>query len=197
MPHHRFAAVAVVAAIAALSLTVGTGASAHDLALTGGEFATGYTLPLSSLAALLGFVGIGLWSGQLGGNAVWQLPAVALAVSVPASLIGEAGVIVPHTGEGLMVALVAIGVLMVLAVRLPLLSPWGVVALVAVFEGYPLAGALPHGSPLPAWVGYGAAALLAMAGGLGLAVMMPALIRFRVFGIGLAAAGVAMLLDKI
>jgi hypothetical protein len=27
--------------------------------------------------------------------------------------------------------------------------------------------------------------------------MMPALIRFRVFGIGLAAAGVAMLLDKI
>jgi urease accessory protein len=195
LPLRRPAALAV---IVVLAVVAGAGAvAAHDLILTGGDFGNGYTVPLSSLAKLLGFVAIGLWSGQLGGRAVWQLPAVALASAAFAGVISEAGVVVPHTDQVLMAALVVVGILMVLATRLPLFSPWAVVAVVALFEGYPLAETMYHGPNLGSWAGYGTAALLAMAGGLGLGMMMPAPIAFRVFGIGIAAAGIAMLLDKI
>ncbi len=172
-------------------------ARAHDLILTGGDFGTGYTLPLSSLTGLLGFLAIGLWSAQLGGAAVWQLPVIALGSAVFGELIGEVGVIVPHTEQALMAALVVIGALMVLGLRLPLVNPWGVVALIALFEGYPLAEAMHHGSQMGCWVGYGAGALLAMAGGLGFVVMVANPIGVRIFGVAIAMGGVAMLLDKI
>ncbi len=197
MRHHRLPALALIAAVPVLTLGPST-ALARDLILTGGEFGVGYTLPLSSLAGLLGFFAVGLWAGQTGrGAIVWQWPAVALAGAVFASVISQAGVIIPHTEQGLMVALGVVGGLMVFGNRLPWLNPLAVVALVGLFEGYPLVGAMHHSLDIGSWVGFSVAALLAMAGGLGVALMMPSLFGFRLFGAGIAISGIAMLFDKI
>ena len=192
---HRPSAVIVLVLLAVLAGS--NPAGAHDLNLTGGTFGTGYTLPLSSLSGLLGFLTIGLWAGQARSQTTWHLPIVALLGAGFASLLNQAGVVIPHTEQGLMVALATIGTLMVLGIRLPLLSPLSVAALVGMFEGYPLTGAMGHRIDVGSWVGFGSAATLAMAGGLGLALVLPNLIAFRLFGAGIALAGVAMLLDKI
>ena len=172
---------------------------AGDIGLTSGAFGSGYALPLGGLAALLGFAAIGLWSGALGGGAVWQLPAIALASALIASLIAETGVTLPYAEHGLMVAVVAIGAMVALGLSLPLLTPPVVVALAAAFEGWPLAAAV-RGPHLWPWAGFGVAALLAMAGGLGLAVLVsrgPGGLGVRALGVAAAATGVLMLLDRL
>lgn len=174
-------------------------ARAGDIGLASGAFGAGYALPLSGLAALLGFVAIGLWSGALGGGAVWQLPAIALAAGLVGGLIAESGVTLPFGTQGLMVALIAIGAMIALGLRLPVLTPPVVVAVAAALEGWPLAAAV-RGPHLWPWAGYGAAASLAMTSGLGLAVMVsrgPSGLGPRALGVGLGVIGALMLLDKV
>ena len=195
MIFHRPSAILFVALLAVLTGSLPAGA--HDLNLAGGTFGTGYTLPLSSLSGLLGFLTIGLWAGQARSQTTWHLPMTALLGAGFASLLNQAGVVIPHTEQGLMVALAAVGTLMVLGIRLPVLNPLGVAALIGMFEGYPLTETMRHGVDVGSWVGFGSAATLAMTGGLGIALVLPNLIAFRLFGAGIALAGVAMLFDKI
>jgi len=185
--------------LALLAMLAAIPATAADVVLTGGAFGAGYGPPLHSLAALLGFVAIGLWSGLLGGGTVWQFPALAIAAALGASYAFESGFALPYAQQGLMAVPVVIGVMIVLGLRLPLLSPPVVVVLAGVFEGHALVAVA--GSPhLVPWAGFGAAALLATAGGLGLAVIVssaPLALGVRALGAGAVAAGVLMLLDKL
>ena len=148
---------------------------------------------------MLGFLGIGLWSCRLGGGTVWQFPAIAIAMALGGSFAFENGVTLPYAQQGLMVVPIVVGVMIVLGLRLPLLSPPVLVAVAGVFLGHPLAHAVsgPHLWP---WLGFGAAALLAMAAGLGLGLLVshsPAGLGARTLGAGVAAMGALMLLDKL
>ena len=184
--------------VLALIATMGP-ALAGDIALDSGAFGTGYALPLLHLAWLLGFAGIGLWSGLLGGETVWQFPLIALVGAFGGCLLGEAGIALPYADQAPMIGLVVAGVSILLGLQLPILTP-GVLALaLAVYLGLPLARAM-HGPHLWYWLGYGAAALLATLSGLGLAVMVsraPLAIGVRLLGAGLAATGILMVLDRL
>ncbi|MEI6557030.1 MAG: HupE/UreJ family protein [Rhodospirillaceae bacterium] len=189
------------AALASLLLVAGWSlpALAGDVALGSGAFGTGFGLPLLHLAALLGFAGIGLWSGLLGGETVWQFPAIALFGAFAGCLIGEAGVTLPFAELAPMVGLVVIGGSIVLGLNFPLLSPAVLVLVLALYLGLPLAHAL-RGPHLWYWLGYGSGALLAVSGGLGHAVVVgraPLALGVRTLGAGLAATGILMVLDHI
>jgi hydrogenase/urease accessory protein HupE len=190
-----------VLAVGVLGCAIGWAgpAAASDIALNQGAFGTGYNLAIHDLAALLAFIAIGVWSAMLGGSLVWQLPVIALGGVALASLVAEAGVVLPYAQQGLLAAPLLIGILVMIGVRIPLLTPPLIVALVAVFEGFPV-GAITRGSHVWPWLGYDTAALLAMAGGLGLAglvAVLPARLGLRALGAAIALASALMLLDKV
>ena len=183
-----------------LALAVGSlPALAGDIALDSGAFGVGFTLPLHHLAWLLGFAGIGLWSGLLGGETVWQFPALALLGAFGGCLIGEAGVALPFAELAPSVGLAVVGVSIVLGLQFPIVSPGLLLLVLALYLGLPLAQAV-RGAHLWYWVGFGSGALLAVSGGLGLAVVVgraPLALGVRTLGAGLAATGILMFLDRL
>ncbi len=174
-------------------------AAAGDIALGGGAFGTGFTLPLLRLSWLLCFAGIGLWSGLLGGETVWQFPAIAISGALAGCLIGEAGFALPFADLASVAGLVIIGLSIMFGLQLPVLSPGALTLILSLYLGAPLAQSV-HGAHLWYWLGYGSAALLAVSGGLGLAVMVgraPLALGVRTLGAGLAATGILIFLDRI
>ncbi|MEI6986567.1 MAG: HupE/UreJ family protein [Rhodospirillaceae bacterium] len=184
--------------LALVLIMTGGSAWAGDLSINSGAFGSGYALPLSTLAALLGFIAIGLLAGLTAGSAPWQLPTIAIGVALTACLAGEAGIALPYVHQGLMAALAVLGTVILLGIRLPLLTPGVLTALTAVFEGFPLAHAA-HGPHLWSWLGYAVAAMLAMASGIGLTMMVctPKSFGPRMLGGGIAVVGVLMLLNRL
>ena len=174
-------------------------ALAGDVELDIGAFGAGFTLPLLHLACLLGFVGIGLWSGLLGGETVWQFPGIALLGALGGCLLAEAGVFLPYAELVPVIGLVVVGVSIALGLQFPILSPAVLALFLALYLGAPLAHAI-RGAHLWYWLGFGSAALLAVSAGLGFAVVVgraPLALGVRTLGAGLAATGVLMFLDRI
>ena len=201
MTANRIASYALALALALALAAAGWSAPAlaGDIALDGGAFGTGFALPLMHLSWLLGFAGIGLWSGLLGGETVWQFPAVGLFGAFAGCLLGEAGVALPYAGLAPEVGLMVVGASIVLGLRFPILSPGVLVLVLTLYLGLPLAQAV-RGAHLWYWLGYGSALLLAVSGGLGLAVMVgraPLALGVRTLGACLAATGLLMFLDRL
>jgi urease accessory protein len=97
--------------------------------------AAGLVHPVGGLDHLAAMVAVGLWAAQLGGRALWALPATFVAVMALGAWLGAAGPASPLVETGIAASVLILGVLVLLAVRLP---TWG---------GLPLAGlfALLHG----------------------------------------------------
>ena len=131
-----------------------------------GPFGTGLTEPVWVLAHLLGLLATGLWAGQSGGPAVWQLPAAAVTALLAAGLAAQFGVRLPYAGQGLAVSLIVMGALVAMNLKAPLVVSVLAAAVAAVFHGY-----MHMGGPL-FWAGFAAGSLLVLAAGVGLAGML-------------------------
>jgi hypothetical protein len=68
---------------------------------------------------LLAMIAVGLWAGQLGGRARWQIPVAFLGVMILGGALGMAGIAVPAVEQGLVASVLILGVLIAAAVRLP------------------------------------------------------------------------------
>ena len=84
-----------------------------------GAFGNGLTTPVWVLQHLLGILGIGMWAGQAGGTAVWQVPAAAVTAALAAGFAAQMGVRLPYAAPGLAASLVVVGSLVALGVRAP------------------------------------------------------------------------------
>ncbi len=191
----------VAAAWLSIVVVAGWASLAHagDIALTGGAFGAGFSLPLHSLSWLLCFAGIGLWSGLLGGETVWQFPAIGILGALAGGLVAEAGYGLPFAEMASMAGLVVIGLSILFGLHLPVLSPGVLVFTLSLYLGAPL-GRLVYASHIWSWLGYGSSTLLGISAGLGLAVMvgrMPLALGLRIFGAGLAGTGILMFLNRI
>ncbi|WP_035694080.1 HupE/UreJ family protein [Azospirillum halopraeferens] len=151
----------------ALPLLAAAPAEARTV-LSGTAFGAGFVGPMVVPAHLLGFLGIGLWAGQNGGAAVWQVPAATLVAALAAGVAAQAGVRLPYAGEGQAGALVVIGALVAFALRVPLAVAVLTGAAAAAFHGY---GYGP-GGPAAAWAGFAGAVLLLTAAGVGLVALL-------------------------
>ncbi|MFM2043460.1 MAG: hypothetical protein RLY86_2036 [Pseudomonadota bacterium] len=184
----------------ALSLAAGpalahAGADHHH----GSGMIAGLLHPVTGLDHLLAMVMVGLWAAQLGGRALWALPAAFLAVMAAGAGLALAGVaaLPPVLTEGGIAASVLILGLLVAAVgRLPTGAAMGLVG------GFALLHGLAHGAEFPAGAGPGAymagfllatGGLHAVGAGIGLAVARRWALPVRLAGGGAALAGAALL----
>ena len=168
------------------------------------DLATGFVHPLGGIDHVLAMVAVGLFAAQLGGRALWAVPASFVAAMAAAGLVGMSGVALPMTEVGIAASIVVLGGAIALRLAMPVAAAMALVAFFAMFHGY------AHGLETPETAsglmyGLGFVAATALLHGLGVAIgLMVGRIEGR-FGRNLvraagslaAVAGVAMLAGAV
>ena len=186
--------------IAAAFTLVPTAALAHAGIGDGHGFVHGFAHPLGGLDHILAMVTVGIFAWQLGGRALWLVPASFVLAMAAGGALGIAGVPVPFVELGIAASVIVLGAIVALGANVPLAVAMGLVALFAIFHGH------AHGTEMPqdaAGAVYAAGFVLATAllhaGGIALGFAIgrigDALGRtaYRLGGALIALAGVAIL----
>ena len=145
-------------------------ASAHVGVGSTSSFAAGFSHPLSGLDHVTVMIAVGLWAALKGGKALWAWPAAFVGVMLVGGGLGMLHVAVPFVEPGILASIVALGLLVALAVDLPVAAGVAIVGVFALFHGH------AHGSEVPE----NANGLVYMAGF--------ALATASLHGVGIAAA---------
>jgi urease accessory protein len=103
----------------------------------------GFLHPILGLEHLIAMVTVGLLSAQLGGRAIWTVPATFVGVMAVGGLLGILGVDLPLVRLGIAASVVVLGIALLSRASMPEWLAMGFVALFAVFHGY------AHGAGLP------------------------------------------------
>ncbi|MBC9249325.1 protein hupE [Pseudomonas alcaligenes] len=156
----------------------------------------GVAHPLTGLDHLLAMLAVGLWAAQQQGAARWALPATFVASMLLGGVLGFAGLQIPFMETGIAASVLALGLLVTVAARLPLSLALGMTTLFALSHG------LAHGLELPElaspWsyaAGFVAATAILHASGYALVRSLPraAAPLVRLAGAASAGAGVWLL----
>ncbi|MFG1346156.1 HupE/UreJ family protein [Xanthobacter autotrophicus DSM 431] len=161
-------------AIAAAALTLLPQlAFAHTGAGAVHGFDAGFAHPMSGLDHMLAMLTVGIFAWQLGGRAVWAVPATFVALMAVGGALGVSGVEVPFVEMGIALSVVVLGAVVALGLKAPLALAMAVTGFFALFHGH------AHGTEMPldaSGLSYGlgfmsATALLHLAGlGLGMTI---------------------------
>jgi urease accessory protein len=106
-------------------------------------FVHGFWHPISGLDHVLAMVMVGVFAWQLGGRALWLVPATFITVMALAGALGIAGIGVPFVEIGIAISVVAFGAIVAFDFKAPTAVAMGVVGLFAVFHGH------AHGAEIP------------------------------------------------
>jgi urease accessory protein len=164
------------------------------------SFVAGIGHPLSGLDHLTVMVAVGLWAALKGGRALWAWPVAFVTVMLAGGAIGMADAPVPFVEPGILASVVALGLLVALAVDLPVWAGGIVIGVFALLHGH------AHGSEVPQTANgfeYMAGFALATAGlhliGIASALALgPRYRRFvRLAGTGCALIGVGLAVGLI
>lgn len=100
------------------------------------EFIHGFMHPATGLDHILAMVTVGILAYQIGGRALWAVPATFLAIMAAGGLLGAAGVSFYFVEPGTAASVVVLGLIVALAVKPPVALAMALVAVFAVFHGY-------------------------------------------------------------
>lgn len=122
----------------------------------------GLAHPLLGLDHLLAMLAVGLWAAQQHGSARWAVPLGFVASLLLGGLLGFAGVLLPLLESAIAGSLLALGLLVTVAARLPLAVALGLTGVFGLNHGVAHGLELPiHASPWLYAVGFlGATAAL-------------------------------------
>lgn len=200
--HTTIRAVLSRSALPCVLLLVALSARAHSSGH--GEiagFASGFMHPLLGFDHLLAMVAVGLWGAFLGAPAIWVLPVVFPLVLALGGVLGVAGVPLPGVEIGIAVSAIVLGIMVLGAVRPPLVVAAVIVGLFAIFHGHAHGTELPDaGNALTYSLGFVVSTgLLHVAGiAFGLLVRWPAgRVAVRVAGGLIGLAGVVFLVGAL
>jgi urease accessory protein len=189
---------APAAVFASLALVAGP-ALAHTGAGGVSGLAAGFSHPIGGLDHVLAMVAVGILAAQLGGRAIWLVPAAFVAAMAAGGLLGVTGVAVPFVEQGIAGSVVILGFVIALGRRMPVAAAMAMAGALAVFHGHAHGAEMPvDASSLAYGAGFALATALLHAAGVGLGmgarkigeVFAP--IAVRVAGAAIAASGVAL-----
>jgi urease accessory protein len=103
----------------------------------------GFSHPISGLDHILAMVMVGVFAFQLGGRAVWAVPATFVLIMAFGGALGIAGVNLPFVETGIALSVVVLGAVVALNVRASTAVAMGIVGLFAIFHGH------AHGAEMP------------------------------------------------
>lgn len=127
---------------APLAAHVGDGTHHHH----GPTFLSGFLHPLTGLDHLLAMIAVGLWAAQMGGRMVWALPAAFVLTMLAGGIAALGGMPLLLVEPGIAASIVVLGLLIAMAVRLPLLAGCALSGLFALFHGYAHGAEMAAGS---------------------------------------------------
>jgi len=164
------------------------------------DLATGFVHPLGGIDHVLAMVAVGLFAAQLGGRALWLVPASFVAAMAAAGLAGMSGVAMPMVETGIAASIIVLGGAIALRISMPLAAAPALVGFFAIFHGYAHGLETPDtASGLLYGLGFVAATALLHAVGIGVGLAVGRLDGafgrnlVRVAGSLAAIAGVVML----
>ncbi len=117
-------------------------ASAHVVESETG-FLSGMMHPVLGLDHLLAMLSVGVVSAQIGGRAIWTVPATFVSVMVIGGILGVMEVPIPAVEIGIALSVFALGVAIAAHRRAPILATQAFVAFFAIFHGH------AHGTEMP------------------------------------------------
>lgn len=172
---------------ALLALALPGAALAHTGHPAGG-FGDGFFHPPGGLDHLLATLAVGLWAAQAGGRALWAVPATFLVLMAAGGGLALAGVSLPAVELGIAASVLAFGLLVACAARLPLAVGMALTGAFALFHGF------AHGAEMAAGASaarYGAGFLAATALLHGAGMLAGEMGRIRLGGVLVRLGGAA------
>jgi urease accessory protein len=122
--------------------SIGT-AAAHAPGAGEAGLAAGFAHPLLGLDHVLAMVAVGLWASQLGGRALWLVPASFVTLMAAGAALAMVTAL-PAVELGIVGSLLVLGALVAFSARLPVAVGAAIVGVFALFHGH------AHGTEMPA-----------------------------------------------
>jgi urease accessory protein len=129
--------------IAAALTLVPTAAFAHPGIGEMHGLTHGFAHPLGGLDHMLAMVTVGIFAWQLGGRALWLVPAAFVAAMALGGALAMTGVPVPMVETGIAASVIVLGAIVAFGLDVPVAIAMGLVGLFAIFHGY------AHGTEMP------------------------------------------------
>jgi len=133
-----------ITSLSAALVLVPTAALAHAGIGRAGGFMHGFTHPISGIDHVLAMILVGIFAYQLGGRALWLVPAAFVAAMALGGALGLGHIPVPLVEIGIALSVIVLGALVATSFRAPVLAASAIVGFFAVFHGF------AHGAEMPA-----------------------------------------------
>jgi urease accessory protein len=117
-------------------MLIATPALAHPGHGAAASFAAGIAHPLTGLDHITVMIAVGLWAALKGGRALWVWPATFVGVMLAGGALGMAHVPLPYVEPGILASVVALGLMVALAVDLPVAVGGAIVGAFALLHGH-------------------------------------------------------------
>jgi urease accessory protein len=185
---------------AILAATATTPAFAHLNPAEHGSLMSGLSHPLFGMDHILVMVAVGLWAAQIAHGAkdkkaLWVVPSAFVGTMAIGFMLALSGIALPFVEPAILASVIALGLLVAMAARLPVAASAAVVGVFALFHGHAHGGELGSAGALQFGIGFViATAVLHMVGiavGLGVSRFSPNIAR--ILGGVTALLGVSLL----
>ncbi len=100
------------------------------------SFAAGLAHPMSGLDHIAVMIAVGLWAALKGGRALWIWPAAFVGMMLAGGALSMAHMALPLGEPAILASVVALGLLVALAVDLPVPIGAAIVGVFALFHGH-------------------------------------------------------------
>lgn len=166
-----------------------------------GSFMAGISHPLSGADHILVMIAVGIWAAQIATSAqnrkaMLIVPAAFVGTMAIGFLLALGGIHLPFVEPTILASIIALGLLVAMATRVPVSIAAAIVGVFALFHGYAHGGELGSAGALQFGAGFIiATALLHVAGiALGLGIAKLGTVAARIIGGITALAGISMVL---